>query len=100
MSKGAAHGAGPGGRWNESCMLHTPMVLGTAASDSGGAGKSGDEPSILVCLDTLPFSHFSISTPTLTYHDAWNRRDVSRERVQCSIFVKSLLLATPLFGNV
>ena len=38
-----------------------------------------DEPSILVCLDTLPFSHFSISAPTLTYHDARNRRDVSRE---------------------
>ena len=39
----------------------------------------GDEPSILVCLDTLPFLHFSISAPTLTYHDARNRRDVSRE---------------------
>ena len=38
-----------------------------------------DEPSILVCLDTLPFSHFSISAPTLTYHDARNRRDASRE---------------------
>ena len=59
-----------------------------------------DEPGILVWLDTLPFSHFSISAPTLTYHDARNRRDASRECVQCSIFVKSLLLATPLFGNV
>ena len=38
-----------------------------------------DEPGILVCLDTLPFLHFSISTLTLTYHDAWNRRDASRE---------------------
>ena len=38
-----------------------------------------DEPGILVWLDTLPFSHFSISAPTLTYHDAWNRRDASRE---------------------
>ena len=40
---------------------------------------SADEPGILVCLDTLPFSHFSISALTLTYHDARNRRDDSRE---------------------
>ena len=40
---------------------------------------SADEPGILVCLDTLPFSHFSISALTLTYHDARNRRDASRE---------------------
>ena len=38
-----------------------------------------DEPSILVCLDTLPFWHFSISALMLTYHDARNRRDASRE---------------------
>ena len=39
----------------------------------------------------------------LTYHDAQNRRGASRdlrEPAQCSIFVKSLLLATPLFGNI
>ena len=41
--------------------------------------KDADEPGILVCLDTLPFSHFSISALTLTYHDARNRRDASRE---------------------
>ena len=39
----------------------------------------GDEPGILVNLDTLPFSHFSISALMLTYHDARNRCDASRE---------------------
>ena len=81
------------------------VILNSAAKwDWGGVewkwGGHGDEPGILVWLDTLPFSHFSISAPTLTYHDAWNRRDTSRERVQCLIFIKSLLLAMPLFGNV
>ena len=38
-----------------------------------------DEPGILVWLDTLPFLHFSISTPMLIYHDARNRRDASCE---------------------
>ena len=52
--------------------------------------------------DSIPFHFriFSISAPTLTYHDARNQRDASCKRAQCSIFVKSLLLATPLFGNV
>ena len=63
----------------------------------------GDEPGIMVGPNTLPFLHFSISAPMLTYHDAQNRRGASRdlrEPAQCSIFVKSLLLATPLFGNI
>ena len=38
-----------------------------------------DEPGILVWLDTLPFSHFSISAPTLIDHDARNWCDASRE---------------------
>ena len=38
-----------------------------------------DEPGIVVGPDTLPFLHFSISAPMLTYHDAWNRRDAPRE---------------------
>ena len=62
--------------------------------------RTGDEPGILVWPNTLPFLHFSISALMLTYHDAWNRRGASREHAQCSIFVKSLLLTTPLFGNV
>ena len=51
-----------------------------------------DEPGILVCLDTLPFLHFSISAPTLTYHDARNQRDASRElREPTRLRVRSML---------
>ena len=73
------------------------MEVAQALLDSVNAA---DEPGSVVGPNTLPFLHFSISAPTLTYHDARNRRGASRERAQCSIFVKSLLLVTPLFGNV
>ena len=33
---------------------------------------TADEPGIAVGPNTLPFLHFSISTLTLTYHDAQN----------------------------
>ena len=39
----------------------------------------GDEPGIVVGPNTLPFCIFSISALTLTYYDARNRRDASRE---------------------
>ena len=83
-----------------------PKVVDVSSGDSTSGDREmeempcSDEPGILVWLDTLPFSHFSISTPTLTYHDAWNRHDASRKRAQCLISIKSLLLATPLFGNI
>ena len=42
-------------------------------------GCDVDEPGIVVGPNTLPFLHFSISAPTLTYHDARNQRDAPRE---------------------
>ena len=38
-----------------------------------------DEPGIVVGPNTLPFCILSISALTLTYYDARNRRDASRE---------------------
>ena len=38
---------------------------------------SSDEPGIVVWLNTLPFSHFSISALTLTYYYAQNWRNAS-----------------------
>ena len=43
------------------------------------SGPSVDEPGIVVGPDTLPFLHFCISAPMLTYHDARNRRDAPCE---------------------
>ena len=60
--------------------------------------------SLVLWQDPIPFHFciFSISALTLTYYDARNRCDASRDhtRARCLIFVKSLLLATPLFSNV
>ena len=38
-----------------------------------------DEPGIMVGPNTLPFLRFSISALTLTYYDARNQCDASRE---------------------
>ena len=73
------------------------MEVAQALLDSVNAA---DEPGTVVGPNTLPLLHFSISAPTLTYHDAQNRHDTSRERAQSRFSLKSLLLATPLIGNV
>ena len=73
------------------------MEVAQALLDSVNAA---DEPGSVVGPNTLPFLHFSISTPTLTYHDARNRCDASRKRAQSRFSLKSLLLATPLISNV
>ena len=64
------------------CVLLLPtyyfrgsIIVGWAqksCSVAGGQLGTGDEPGIVVGPDTLPFLHFSISAPTLTYHDAQN----------------------------
>ena len=58
-----------------------------------------DEPGIMVGPNTLPFLHFSISAPTLTYHDAWNRRDAPRElRALSARFSLSLYCSQRLYS--
>ena len=54
--------------------------------------------------DSIPFYFciFSISALMLTYYYAWNQHNAPRDHTcpQHSIFVKSLLLVMPLFGNI
>ena len=65
--------------------------------------------SLVPWYDSIPFYFhiFSISTLTLTYYDAQHQCDASHEpheptqplALNAQFFVKSLLLATHLFGN-
>ena len=62
-----------------------PLVLSSFSAllpdvpEPSTTATAGDEPGIVVGPNTLPFLHFSISALTLTYYDARNRRDASRE---------------------
>ena len=91
------------------CECESDITQGCARKSTGVGSLRDISPvmSLASWYDSIPFHFHILVFPLQRWLTMMHRTDAmlhtsphDRKRTQCSIFVKSLLLAMPLFGNV